>query len=141
MTANLKVSGILETVLYAIDLDAIKTFYADVLGMTPFATSAGRQVFYRCGEQMLLYFNPDVTKIHPASEKLPIPPHGAYGQGHVCFRASSDDIEQWAAHLGEHGIAIESDVQWPNGRGRSIYFRDPAGNCLEFAEPRIWGLE
>ncbi|MGN6582964.1 MAG: glyoxalase/bleomycin resistance/extradiol dioxygenase family protein, partial [Rhizobiaceae bacterium] len=24
--------------------------------------------------------------------------------------------------------------------GRSIYFRDPAGNSIEFAEPRIWGL-
>ncbi len=37
------------------------------------------------------------------------------------------------------GIAIEADFEWPGG-GRSIYFRDPAGNCLEFAEPRIWGL-
>jgi catechol 2,3-dioxygenase-like lactoylglutathione lyase family enzyme len=29
-----------------------------------------------------------------------------------------------------------------NGRtgGRSIYFRDPSGNSLEFAEPRIWGI-
>ena len=27
------------------------------------------------------------------------------------------------------------------GGGRSIYFRDPAGNCLEFAEPRIWKLD
>ena len=35
--------------------------------------------------------------------------------------------------------AIEADFEWPGG-GRSIYFRDPAGNCLEFAEPRIWKL-
>ena len=37
------------------------------------------------------------------------------------------------------GVAIEADFEWPGG-GRSIYFRDPAGNCLEFAEPRIWKL-
>ena len=37
------------------------------------------------------------------------------------------------------GVTIEADFDWPDG-GRSIYFRDPAGNCLEFAEPRIWGL-
>ncbi|TIR45476.1 MAG: glyoxalase/bleomycin resistance/extradiol dioxygenase family protein, partial [Mesorhizobium sp.] len=24
--------------------------------------------------------------------------------------------------------------------GRSIYIRDPSGNSIEFAEPRIWGL-
>ena len=48
-------------------------------------------------------------------------------------------IERWREHLEEKGIAIEADFEWPDG-GRSIYFRDPAGNCLEFAEPRIWGL-
>ena len=42
-------------------------------------------------------------------------------------------------HLEKQGIYIEADFEWPDG-GRSIYFRDPAGNCLEFAEPRIWGI-
>ncbi|MEE9589465.1 MAG: glyoxalase/bleomycin resistance/extradiol dioxygenase family protein, partial [Hyphomicrobiaceae bacterium] len=32
------------------------------------------------------------------------------------------------------------DFEWPGG-GRSIYFRDPSGNCLEIAEPRIWGFD
>ena len=36
-------------------------------------------------------------------------------------------------------IEIEKDVTWPNG-GRSIYFRDAAGNCLELASPLIWGM-
>jgi hypothetical protein len=36
-------------------------------------------------------------------------------------------------------VLIEADFEWPAG-GHSIYFRDPAGNCLEFAEPKIWGL-
>jgi hypothetical protein len=40
----------------------------------------------------------------------------------------------------QRGVEIESDFLWPSG-GRSIYFRDPAGNCLEFADPRIWGLK
>ena len=26
---------------------------------------------------------------------------------------------------------------WPNG-ARSLYFRDPAGNSVEIAEPRLW---
>ena len=51
-----------------------------------------------------------------------------------------DEITAWRAHLEKLGVDIEADFEWPGG-GRSIYFRDPAGNCLEFAEPRIWGLE
>jgi catechol 2,3-dioxygenase-like lactoylglutathione lyase family enzyme len=36
-------------------------------------------------------------------------------------------------------VEIEADFHWPAG-GRSIYFRDPSGNSLEFAEPKIWNL-
>lgn len=89
---------------------------------------------------MLLIFNPDATHIPPKPGTLPVPPHGTKGEGHVCFRASRSEIDRWRAHLEGKGVAIEADFEWPGG-GRSIYFRDPAGNCLEFAEPRIWGLE
>jgi catechol 2,3-dioxygenase-like lactoylglutathione lyase family enzyme len=136
---NAPPTGILETVIYAVDLDATEAFYADILGMVPFSKLARRQLFYRCGDQVLLIFNPDATKIPPAPDALPVPPHGAEGPGHVCFRASAAAIDTWASRLRGKGVAIEADFEWPGG-GRSIYFRDPAGNCLEFAEPRIWGL-
>jgi catechol 2,3-dioxygenase-like lactoylglutathione lyase family enzyme len=132
-------SGILETVLYATDLASVECFYRDVLGMVPFSKSADRQLFYRCGPQVLLIFNPTATANPPPPDSLPVPPHGASGPGHICFRAHAAEIDVWRQRLMDHGIAIEADFQWPGG-GRSIYFRDPAGNCLEFAEPRIWGL-
>jgi catechol 2,3-dioxygenase-like lactoylglutathione lyase family enzyme len=132
-------SGILETVLYAADLGAVERFYREVLGMEPFSKDTGRQLFYRCGHQVLLIFNPAATTRPPGPGSLPVPPHGALGPGHVCFRADVDEIEAWRRRLTQHGVAIEADFEWPAG-GRSIYFRDPAGNCLEFAEPRIWGL-
>jgi catechol 2,3-dioxygenase-like lactoylglutathione lyase family enzyme len=135
----MKPEGILETVLYAGDLQAIENFYREILEMEPFAKQAGRQLFYRCGNQVLLIFDPDTTRQPPKPGALPVPPHGATGEGHVCFRASAPDIEAWRQRLIENGVEIESDFVWPSG-GRSIYFRDPAGNCLEFAEPRIWGL-
>ena len=127
--------------MYAVDLDATEGFYADVLGMVPFSKLAGRQLFYRCGDQVLLIFNPQATVVPPPENaKLPVPPHGATGEGHVCFRASTAEIDDWKARLEAAGISIEADFVWPSG-GRSIYFRDPAGNCLEFAEPKIWGLD
>jgi catechol 2,3-dioxygenase-like lactoylglutathione lyase family enzyme len=133
-------AGILETVLYARDLAATETFYRDVLGLDPFAKVAGRHLFFRCGNQVLLIFNSEATKVPPPADALPVPPHGTDGAGHICFRASAEEIDTWRARLGQHGVAIEADFEWPGG-GRSIYFRDPAGNCLEFAEPRIWKLE
>lgn len=132
-------SAILETILYARDLDAVEAFYRRVLGMEPTAVAPGRHVFYKVGDQMLLIFNPDATRVPPKPGALPVPPHGADGAGHVCFRASAEEIGAWRARLEANGVAVEADFEWPGG-GRSIYFRDPAGNCLEFAEPRIWGL-
>ena len=132
-------SGVLETVLYAKDLAAAEVFYCEILGMAPFAKVEGRHLFYRCGDQVLLIFNPNVTTVPPAPDALPVPPHGMEGEGHICFRAAAGEIDAWKQRLEGKGIAIEADFEWPGG-GRSIYFRDPAGNCLEFAEPRIWKL-
>jgi catechol 2,3-dioxygenase-like lactoylglutathione lyase family enzyme len=132
--------SILETILYASNLDAVEDFYRRVLGLEPYSKMAGRQVFYRVGNQMLLIFNPEATQLPPHDPKLPVPPHGAKGHGHVCFAASREEIENWRRRLETSGVVIEADFEWPGG-GRSIYFRDSAGNCLEFAEPRIWGIE
>src|SRR2546423_5361914 len=108
-------TGILETVLYARDLAAAEAFYRDVLGLVPFTKADGRHVFYRCGNQVFLIFNPDVTTIPPAKGALPVPPHGAIGSGHVCFRAQAAEISQWRAALEAKGIAIEADFEWPGG--------------------------
>lgn len=130
--------AVLETVLYAHDLAAAEAFYNRLLGLEPYVRKEGRHVFYRLTSQMLLIFNPEATQM-PQSGPLPVPPHGAEGEGHVCFAASASEIEEWRRRLADMGVEIESDFEWPTG-GRSIYVRDPAGNSVEFAEPRIWGL-
>ncbi len=132
--------GILETVLYVNDLDRARTFYRDVLGLEPFVTVTGRHLFYRCGNQVLLLFDPQATKVPAVGAAIVVPTHGAVGDGHLCFRATGEEIARWRDRLERAGIAIEADFEWPQG-GRSIYFRDPSGNSIEFAEPRIWGLE
>jgi catechol 2,3-dioxygenase-like lactoylglutathione lyase family enzyme len=131
---------ILETALYADDLDAAEGFYEKTLGLEKIWRVGNRHVFFRCGPGVLLIFNPAETALPYKQGQLPIPPHGAHGPGHLCFRATSDEIDEWAARLTAAGVEIESVVEWPEG-GRSIYFRDPAGNSLEFAEARIWGIQ
>ena len=133
-------SAILESALYVTDLAAAEAFYAEVLGLDILGKVDGRHVFFRCGAGVLLLFNAEATRHPPAADaRLPVPPHGTTGQGHLCFSATADEISRWKTHLEDCSIRVEADFQWPNG-GRSIYFRDPSGNSLEFAEPRIWGL-
>ena len=110
-----------------------------IVGLEIITRAPGRHVFLRCGGSVILLFDPAATEVPPPEGALPVPPHGARGPGHPCFRAEAHEIEAWAARLCAAGVAIESAFAWPQG-GRSIYFRDPAGNSLEFAEPRIWGL-
>ncbi len=137
----MKPAAILEAALYVDDLGAAERFYGGVLGLSAIARVEGRHVFYRCGDCVLLLFNAAATeKPLPPDAPLPVPPHGARGPGHLCFRASGAEIAAWRSRLEAEGSAIEADFEWPSG-GRSIYFRDPAGNSLEFAEARIWGIE
>lgn len=133
----MQTDAILETVLYAEDLCATRAFYTGVLNLEIIAHAPGRHLFFRCGRQMLLIFNPSATEIPPVPPAMPVPVHGARGPGHVCFATTAEEIAGWRLHLQKSGVAIEADFEWPGG-GRSIYFRDPAGNSLEFAEPRIW---
>ncbi|KAA3441872.1 glyoxalase/bleomycin resistance/extradiol dioxygenase family protein [Mesorhizobium sp. SARCC-RB16n] len=133
-------SAILESALYATDLNAAEAFYTDVLGLKPLGKVEGRHLFFRCGTGVLLVFNAEATKIPPAADaRLKVPPHGTVGEGHLCFAATADELDGWKTHLQAKKIAIESEFEWPQG-GRSIYIRDPSGNSIEFAEPRIWGL-
>lgn len=134
-------SAILESALYVTDLAAAEAFYGDVMGLERIARVEGRHVFFRCGQGVLLLFNAEATRVPPpADARLPVPPHGTAGNGHLCFAASAEEIDRWKMRLQAKGVIIEADFEWPQG-GRSIYFRDPSGNSLEFAEPRIWGLE
>ena len=126
---------ILETSLYTEDLEQAESFYAGVLGFELFAKEPGRHLFFKCGNQMLLIFDPNRTL-----NETEVAPHGTRGPGHVAFAVPLPELDEWAVHLRLKGTAIEHAVSWPKG-GRSLYFRDPAGNCLELASPLVWGIE
>ena len=130
----MNVSEILEACVYADDLEAAERFYHGVLGMDVIARVPGRHVFFRCGGRVFLVFDPAATAAGGA-----IPGHGATGPGHVCFALHLEELERWRAHLHAHGIEIETDFTWPGG-GRSLYFRDPAGNSVELGTPSIWRI-
>jgi len=132
--------GILETAIYVRDLDAARRFYVEVLGLEVLTEQKGRHVFFRCGRGMFLVFNPDSTSREQTTVNgATLPLHGATGPTHMAFAVSEAELDAWRGRLNEAGVAVERVVHWPNG-GRSLYFRDPDGNSLELATPRLWGL-
>jgi catechol 2,3-dioxygenase-like lactoylglutathione lyase family enzyme len=129
------VREVMETCLYAADLESAERFYSGVLGLPAIGREAGRHVFFRCGRGVLLIFSP----IKAAEEGHDVPPHGSTGPGHIAFAVPEEELPLWRSRLEQAGVSIERDFEWPWG-GRSIYFRDPAGNSLEVTTPRIWSI-
>lgn len=126
---------VLETCLYAFDLDETARFYERVIGLEVKSRVPERHVFFLCADAVLLLFDPRRTS-EAAGE---VPPHGATGPGHVAFAVREDELGAWRDRLRSAGVELEREVSWPAG-GRSIYLRDPAGNSVELATPSIWGF-
>lgn len=131
----MKIQAVIETAIYVDDLQSAETFYRTVLGLNVLAREPGRHVFFQVGEaSVLLAFLPDVTL---KGDRLT--PHGAKGPGHFALGIDAESYDDWRNRLQGHGVAIEMEVTWPPG-GKSIYFRDPAGNSVELVTPGIWGM-
>jgi catechol 2,3-dioxygenase-like lactoylglutathione lyase family enzyme len=125
---------VVETAVYASDLEAAEAFYGGVLGLQPVGREPGRHVFFRVGVgSLFLVFDPTTTL-----QGGELPPHGATGSGHFAFGIRPETLDDWRRHLAARGVVIEKEYTWPRG-GRSLYFRDPAGNLVELITPGVWG--
>ena len=125
---------VVETAVYAADLAAAEAFYGGVLGLPVVGREPGRHVFFRARDAgLLLVFDPAVT-----TKGGDLPPHGAAGPGHFALGVRAEDLDGWRRHLAASGVAVEKELVWPRG-GRSVYFRDPAGNSVELVTPGVWG--
>jgi catechol 2,3-dioxygenase-like lactoylglutathione lyase family enzyme len=131
--ASLSPQFVLETGVYARDLDAAEHFYGTVLGLDVLLREEGRHVFFRCGLGAVLVFNPDET-----NQGRTLPAHGPDGDGHVAFAVETEQLAEWRWHLNRHDIPVEHEEDWGDGK-RSLYVRDPAGNSIEFASEVLWG--
>lgn len=129
---NAPLRHILETCLYADDLAEAEAFYTRLLGLEPLAVEPGKFVFYRLDGAMLLIFD-----AHESAHNDEVPPHGATGPSHVCFRVEPAEIPGWKLRLAELNIPLEMEHIWPNG-AHSLYFRDPSDNSLEIAPWSLW---
>jgi catechol 2,3-dioxygenase-like lactoylglutathione lyase family enzyme len=125
-------SRILETVLYAVDMEAAEKFYSEVLELSLLTKEPGRSLVYTVGGDMLLiFYAPESLK------KTNLPAHGTSGPGHIAFEIDENEYGAWKEHLTGRKVVIDKEVTWKSS-ARSLYFRDPSGNVLEIATPGVW---
>jgi catechol 2,3-dioxygenase-like lactoylglutathione lyase family enzyme len=132
-----RLDGVLETALYADDLERASRFYEDVLGLRSLARDARFRAYDAGHRSVLLVFQRGATL---ATVRLPggtIPPHDGHGPLHIAFAIAAADLAAWEEQLDRHGVAIDGRTAWPRG-GHSIYVRDPDGHLVEFATPGLW---
>ena len=89
-----EIRAIVETAIYVDDLDAAEAFYRDVLGLEVIGREAGRHVFFRVGDGVLLAFDPEATLKGDM-----LPPHGAVGPGHFALGVRADGLDDWRLRL------------------------------------------
>ena len=131
----MQVKAVIETAVYVDDLQAAETFYLTILGLPVIGKEPGRHVFFQVGKaSVLLAFRAEATL---TGDQLP--PHGATGPRHFALGIEAEAFDAWRKLLQGHGVSIEKEVEWPR-EGKSLYFRDPAGNSVELVTPGVWGL-
>tara|TARA_R110000744_G_C19204899_1_gene545388 strand:- start:208 stop:621 length:414 start_codon:yes stop_codon:yes gene_type:complete len=135
----MKPHSILETVLYASDIEQAVWFYHEVLGLDKPGGASDLMTYFRIdGNHVLLVFNPQESD-KPGRD---VPSHGPRGAGHIALRIEESEYDDWKQRMSSFGIGIEQEIDWgleeEFSKGRSIYVRDPYGNSIELITGNIW---
>jgi len=134
----MKFRKIVETSIYTSDLEKMKDFYVDKLGLEYVSEQRDRHVLVKTDKNMLLIFNHAVTTTEIQTN------HGALtppSMVHIAFEIEVEEYEEAKELLIEKNIQVEKEIVWKNDiKSRSIYFRDPAGNLVEFITRNYWSV-
>ena len=122
-----------ETCIYSADLDSIKKFYHEQLGLPIIGEVENKHIFFEAGTSVLLCFNPDDSRF----KKSP-PAHFSEGKYHFAFEVTAEEYEYHKQQIIEKGIPIIDRLIWKNGQ-ESFYFNDPIGNVVEIVPKGVWG--
>jgi catechol 2,3-dioxygenase-like lactoylglutathione lyase family enzyme len=133
----MKFRKIIETSIYSSDLEKMKEFDVDKLGLEFVSEQRGRHVFLKTDKNMLLIFYHTVTAIeNETNHGAPTPP----SMVHFAIEIEPEEYRKAKILLEENNIQIEKEIAWKNYfKSRSIYFRD-AGNLVEFIPRNHWNV-
>ena len=135
-----------EIQLVVADLDAMRAFYRDRLGLAVTVDDEERgRVHFRLRDGQLILARAEGEDGSPAWPGLPPPlltaadPAGRaplrHGPVHFAFEVERSGIVAQGERLRADGLDVRGPFRWPSGR-LSIYFRDPEGNVAELISAR-----
>jgi glyoxylase I family protein len=131
----IRIRNIDHVVLRVKDVDAMRRFYCDVLGMVHVAYRPELGMSHlRAGSSMI-----DLVEVDGPLGKSggAAPAKEGRNMDHLCFRVEPFDQDAIVAHLKKHHVAV-GDIRTrygAEGNGVSIYLNDPEGNMVELKGP------
>lgn len=131
------ITGLLETSLYAKDVNVTAAFYRNLFGFKALVESPRLVALEVAHRHVLLVFQRGATEADAADARGTFPGHDGMGRLHLALSIAAEDLAAWRARLAERAVPIAGAYQWPRG-GTSLYFRDPDGALVELATPGLW---
>src|SRR5262245_59446161 len=114
-------AGLRHLALNARQLDAMKSFYIDLLGFAIEWEPDADNIYLSSGI--------DNLALHRAADAS-TPHDGSLDHLGLIVR-SADDVDRWAAFLESRGVTIDAKPRTHRDGARSCYFRDPDGNRIQ----------
>ena len=162
----MKFEKIVETCIYTSNLQELKDFYVNCLGLELVSEEKQRSIFLKVGKSMLLIFNPEKTLMtnydnedgggegRKSSDRELFPPHGAITPPsivHFALEIDKSEYDNTKKVLIESNIEIEKEIIWnkeevevveEKGITKSLYFRDSSGNLVEIiTNNHLWPVD
>jgi catechol 2,3-dioxygenase-like lactoylglutathione lyase family enzyme len=131
------IDGVLETSLYARELERTAAFYRDLFGFKALVDSPRLVAFEITKRSVLLVFQSGSTEDDILDARGKIPGHDGAGRLHLAFSIAREDLDAWRNRLFQNGIELVGEYRWPRG-GVSLYIRDPDGALVDLATPGLW---
>ena len=132
-----RISGLLETALYAEDVARARDFYQRLMGLELFYSDARMVALGVPGGGVLLLFRRGGSVGDVETPFGTIPGHDGAGRLHLAFAIPRGELAAWEAHLAALEVVVTHRVTWERG-GTSLYFSDPDGHVVEVATPGLW---
>jgi catechol 2,3-dioxygenase-like lactoylglutathione lyase family enzyme len=132
-----RIDGLLETSLYARDLERTAAFYRELFGFKALVDTPRLVAFEIAAQSVLLVFHAGATEDDVVDPRGKIPGHDGAGRLHLALSIAKEDLDAWRKRLLEDAIEIVGEYRWPRG-GVSLYIRDPDGALVELATPGLW---